>query len=206
MYSRSTGEVNSNRVTWSLLRNEPDFRPMNTKFERLLSKSLTTLEVMSYYLVVHTGPGVVRSGRFCACLPPCPCAVCLWAFPSSSSTAGYFWFAVKVSVTDLSGVGFPVTSFSLEETWYKCVWFLYPLTTPARVALPGAYALAGTALGSLRHSRDTTTLCTSCALCSLVLRCSPPRWPSGKASASRAEDPGFESRLRRDFFGVEPYQ
>ena len=33
-----------------------------------------------------------------------------------------------------------------------------------------------------------------------------PRWPSGKASASRAEDPGFESRLRRDFFGVESYQ
>ena len=29
---------------------------MHTKFERLLSKSLTTLEVMSYYLVVHTGP------------------------------------------------------------------------------------------------------------------------------------------------------
>ena len=28
-----------------------------------------------------------------------------------------------------------------------------------------------------------------------------PRWPSGKASASRAEDPGFESRLCRDFLG-----
>ena len=28
----------------------------------------------------------------------------------------------------------------------------------------------------------------------------PPRWHSGKASASRAEDPGFESRLRWDFF------
>ena len=27
-----------------------------------------------------------------------------------------------------------------------------------------------------------------------------------KASASRAEDPGFESRLCRDFFGVESYQ
>ena len=27
-----------------------------------------------------------------------------------------------------------------------------------------------------------------------------------KASASRAEDPGFESRLRRDFFGLESYQ
>ena len=27
------------------------------------------------------------------------------------------------------------------------------------------------------------------------------RWLSGKASASRVGDPGFESRLRRDFFG-----
>ena len=27
-----------------------------------------------------------------------------------------------------------------------------------------------------------------------------------KASASKAEDPGLESRLRRDFFGVESYQ
>ena len=27
-----------------------------------------------------------------------------------------------------------------------------------------------------------------------------------KASASRAEDHGFEFRLRRDFFGVESYQ
>ena len=34
----------------------------------------------------------------------------------------------------------------------------------------------------------------------------PPRWPSGKASASKAEDLKFESRLRRDFFGVESYQ
>ena len=33
---------------------------MHAKFERLLSKSLTTLEVMTYYLVVHTGPGVQR--------------------------------------------------------------------------------------------------------------------------------------------------
>ena len=57
MYSRSTGEVNSNRITSSLLENEPDFRPMHTKFERLLSKSLTTLEVMTYDLVMHTGPG-----------------------------------------------------------------------------------------------------------------------------------------------------
>ena len=30
---------------------------MHTKFERLLSKSLTTLEVVTYYLVVHNGKG-----------------------------------------------------------------------------------------------------------------------------------------------------
>ena len=34
----------------------------------------------------------------------------------------------------------------------------------------------------------------------------PPRWPSGKASTSRGEDPVFESRLHRDFFRVESYQ
>ena len=27
-----------------------------------------------------------------------------------------------------------------------------------------------------------------------------------KASTSRAEDPGFESRMRRDFFGVKSYE
>ena len=27
-----------------------------------------------------------------------------------------------------------------------------------------------------------------------------------KTSASRAQDPGFESRVRREFFGVESYQ
>ena len=40
----------------------------------------------------------------------------------------------------------------------------------------------------------------------VIIMTTPPRWPSGKASASRAEGPGFESRLRRDFFGVESYQ
>ena len=52
----------------------PDFRPVHTKFERLLSKSVTTLEVMTYDLVVHTGPAL------CSCwptlLPPLTDAVC----------------------------------------------------------------------------------------------------------------------------------
>ena len=33
-----------------------------------------------------------------------------------------------------------------------------------------------------------------------LLQVTPPRWPSGKASASRAEDPGFESPLAPGFF------
>ena len=36
----------------------PTSDPVHTKLERLLSKSLTTLEVMTYYLVVHTGRGL----------------------------------------------------------------------------------------------------------------------------------------------------
>ena len=53
----------------------------------------------------------------------------------------------------------------------------------------------------------------SCVSCVVPLPCEhihlfmiPPRWPSGKASTSRVEDPGFESRLRLDFFGVESCQ
>ena len=34
----------------------------------------------------------------------------------------------------------------------------------------------------------------------------PPRWPSGKASGSRAEYLQFESHLRQDFLRVESYQ
>ena len=50
-----------------------------------------------------------------------------------------------------------------------------------------------------------------CTICFLV--CTPLSVPIYRlaglvvnASALRAEDPGFESGLRRDFFGVEPYQ
>ena len=49
MYSRSTGEVNSNSYVFATSK-------VNPKLERLLSKSLTTLEVKAHYLVVHTGP------------------------------------------------------------------------------------------------------------------------------------------------------
>ena len=46
---------------------------------------------------------------------------------------------------------------------------------------------------------------SKCKLCELHCWL-PPHWPSGKASTLRAEDPGFESRLCQDFFGVESYQ
>ena len=57
------------------------------------------------------------------------------------------------------------------------------------------------------HVCLSVCLSVSLPLCSLhpLLLPRPPCWPSGKASASRAEDPGFESRLRQDLFGVESY-
>ena len=38
----------------------------------------------------------------------------------------------------------------------------------------------------------------------LLSKVGPPRWPSGEASTSRAEDPGFKTC--QDFFGVKSYQ
>ena len=50
--------------------------------------------------------------------------------------------------------------------------------------------------GSEDEWRNVTSPCPINRLVGLVV----------KASDSRAEDPGFESRLRREFFGVESYQ
>ena len=43
---------------------------MHMKFERLLSKSLTTLVVKSYYLVVHTGPDLRKTAVLCTKYAP----------------------------------------------------------------------------------------------------------------------------------------
>ena len=51
-----------------------------------------------------------------------------------------------------------------------------------------------------------TNMLSSTLILPLFCRYTPPRLPSGRAFVSRAEDPRFESRLRRDFFGVESYQ
>ena len=50
------------------------------------------------------------------------------------------------------------------------------------------------------------SFCLSTLCLHLCLSVWPPRWPSGKVSTLRAEDPGFGSRFRRDFFWVESYQ
>ena len=102
---------------------------------------------MTYYLVVHTGPG--------------------W-----DVRLGYRVIALDVllylCVRDGRGPGELVSTPDLECQEISC-----------RFLLPDHFLLGFSA-------------------------CYPPRWPSGKASASR--DPGFESRLRRVFFGVESYQ
>ena len=58
---------------------------------------------------------------------------------------------------------------------------------PKNVILEGAILLV--------YNPNTALLTVTYRLVGLVV----------KPSASRAEDPGFESRLHRDFFGVEPY-
>ena len=50
------------------------------------------------------------------------------------------------------------------------------------------------------EQRDQGTLLQACFPCDRLVGLVV------KASASRAEDPGFESRLRQYFFGVESYQ
>ena len=55
-------------------------------------------------------------------------------------------------------------------------------------------------VGTLYTKTERSTLDNK-SMCLTGLLPGPPRWPSGNASASRAEDPGLESRLRRDFSG-----
>ena len=87
------------------------------------------------------------------------------------------------------------------ETTFRTTWPRNPLTEPPSVPLPHSSSVASTSsylqhthivgLAPLRRGSSTSD-----RLAGLVV----------KASASRAEDPGFQSRLRRDFFGVESYQ
>ena len=64
--------------------------------------------------------------------------------------------------------------------------------------------------GERRRRRNKTIIIVNLSVTACVLsqpvEAIPPRWPSGKGSTSRAEDPRFKSRLRRDFFGVESHQ
>ena len=59
---------------------------MHTKFECLLSKSLTTLEVMTHYLVVHTGPGRYCSGQTTLAHTYTICIICTRGRASPPST------------------------------------------------------------------------------------------------------------------------
>ena len=61
---------------------------------------------------------------------------------------------------------------------------------------------SGSQQGITANTITTTTVTAAAAAATTIVPVTvqrPPRWPSGKASGSRAEDPGFESRLRRDF-------
>ena len=75
-------------------------------------------------------------------------------------------------------IGSPLCSQTRQQVWPTSVPSIKPKTR-----------------GSLKISVVLST-----ARSSKTPDVGPPRWPSGKASASRAEGPGFESRLSRDFF------
>ena len=62
--------------------------------------------------------------------------------------------------------------------------------------LHSGYSLAGLVIKASASRRPWDTL--AC--------CWDVKQPTNKQTASRAEDPVFESRLRRDLFGVESYQ
>ena len=255
---------------------------MHTKLERWLSKSLTTLEVMTYYLVVHTGPDTwkvtllnwlwQKSVTSCSCEFNIVLPDALWAVLSLSLSClsrDSVWY--RSSNSESESQGRIITTFKRRQSSFTFFFFLIYLfflkfpslrrvLPPARtlrrpgrnwvqirctliacilpcvtwcegrtqvlslttltshllmlMALTGATSgvdnLFAVALICLQHARlrypgrniPVTDWCISVkhSLCHhnplLVV----------KASASRAEDPGFESRSRRDFSGVESYQ
>ena len=87
---------------------------------------------------------------------------------------------------------------STVYVWYVCVQLC------AHVHIFSREKRAENSSKVLRAFQKGFVVSSFCLLFSYKSR--PPRLPSGKASASRAEDPGFESRLRRDFWGVKSYQ
>ena len=80
---------------------------MHTKFERLLSKSLTTLEVMTYCLVVHTGPGQqvnIIAGLHASCsLGPNKCNWPIQICLKQTRSSPFFLFLLLLS-HHISGV------------------------------------------------------------------------------------------------------
>ena len=123
-----------------------------------------------------------------------------------NTSAGRGWTTICCAVT-LWCVCFRVRGQWLFLLWHQRMWDGQRRVLPVSSCgvhqqgwLQRVWAL------SSRYSASTQILPVAKPYGSLSVRVGPPRWPSGKASASIAEDPGFESRLRRDFVGVESYQ
>ena len=90
-----------------------------------------------------------------------------------------------------------LVGLSVVPSLFLCLALLLSLDLSRSVIPPLFLCLA--LLLSLDLSRSVCRSVTL-SLSSPPSLSGPPRWPSGKASASIAEGPGFESRLRRDFF------
>ena len=125
---------------------------------------------------------------------------------SNQQTATIAMFSGVRSVTDTQGVCcrnlqqptatsamFSGVSRSVSDTQGLYCW---DFEQPTTIIFASQSTAGSVFCRTLQPLRCDLSLSTSDRFVGLVV----------KASASRAEDPGFESRLRRDFFGVESYQ
>ena len=102
---------------------------MHTKLGRLLSKSLTTLEVMTHYLVVHTGRGV--ADFMMSVLLLCVCQV--WgtvAWRSTPTSVGRSCCLVTLTwrMNRRSSSSLSLLSFSFFVFFFCCVFFFFVFT------------------------------------------------------------------------------
>ena len=87
----------------------------------------------------------------------------------------------------------------VDRNWREGVVSLYPLPPPSPL-LPCPTAGRDAVITIMFIIIMETMYCVCLSFCHRLVGLVV------KASSSRAEGPGFESRLRRDFFGVKSYQ
>ena len=162
-----------------------------------LSSSLSTCACLSFFQSVNLCLFVF--------LPVCQLVpVCLSSSLSTCACLSFFQSVNLCLFVFLPVCQLVPVCLSSSLSTCACLSFFQSINLCLFVFLP-VYQLVPVCLSSSLSTCACLSFFQSVNLCLFVFL-PPSRWPSGKASASRAEDPGFESRWSRDFFGVESYQ